>query len=274
VNIITVEDPVEYGFPIINQVQTNHKAGLNFAAALRSILRQDPDIIMVGEIRDLETAEIAIRAALTGHLVLSTLHTNDTIATITRMVDMGIQPYLVSAAVRGILAQRLVRRICTKCIAEVKSPKSELLPFLGALPDGMKFFAGKGCQECRGTGYSKRVGLYELLVLDEEIRALVTSGASIATIREAASAAGNATLVQDGVAKIAEGRTTIEEVVRVTRGNESPRPVRASAKPAASAPAEGEASPVASAETPNASSGSADAGVSPLVPAWPAPGDA
>jgi type IV pilus assembly protein PilB len=235
-NIVTVEDPVEYGFPIINQVQTNHKAGLNFAAALRSILRQDPDIIMIGEIRDLETAEIAIRAALTGHLVLSTLHTNDTASTITRMVDMGIQPYLVSASVRGILAQRLVRRICAKCRVDVKAPKPELLPFLGRLPDGMRFTAGSGCHECRGSGYSRRVGLYELLVLDEEVRALVSAGASVGAVREAAARAGHVTLVEDGVAKIAAGLTTLEEVVRVTRGNEgAPRPPRVAATAAAPA---------------------------------------
>ncbi len=283
VNIITVEDPVEYGFPIINQVQTNHKAGLNFAAALRSILRQDPDIIMVGEIRDLETAEIAIRAALTGHLVLSTLHTNDTIATITRMVDMGIQPYLVSAAVRGILAQRLVRRICTKCIAPAKAPKPELLPFLGTIPEGMQFFAGKGCHECRGTGYAKRVGLYELLVLDEEIRALVSSGASIGTIREAAAAGGHITLVEDGVEKIAEGRTTLEEVVRVTRGNEGPRISRSSpatstapgavARAAGASDAPDSASPN-SAVTDSAAPSPAPSAEPSLIPAWPSPGEA
>ncbi len=217
VNIVTVEDPVEYGFPIINQVQTNAKAGIGFAGALRSILRQDPDIVMIGEIRDLETAEIAIRAALTGHLVLSTLHTNDTATTITRLVDMGIPPYLVSASLHAVLAQRLVRRICVKCRARDPEPRRELLPFLGPLPKRMKFWKGAGCQECRGSGYLGRVGLFELLVVNDEVRSTVNAGGSIDSVRAASKRLGFGPLVEDGIAKISDGGTTIEEVVRVTR---------------------------------------------------------
>jgi len=221
VNIVTVEDPVEYGFAIINQVQTNAKAGLGFAGALRSILRQDPDVVMIGEIRDLETAEIAIRAALTGHLVFSTLHTNDTATTITRLVDMGIPPYLVSASLHAVLAQRLVRRICVKCRARDTEPRRELLPFLGRLPKGMRYWKGAGCQECRGSGYLGRVGLFEILVLNDEIRSIVNAAGSIDSVRAASKRLGFGPLVEDGVAKITEGHTTIEEVVRVTRGSDS-----------------------------------------------------
>jgi len=220
VNIVTVEDPVEYGMSIINQVQTNRKAGLDFAAALRSILRQDPDIVMIGEIRDLETAEIAIRAALTGHFVLSTLHTNDTTSTITRIVDMGVQPYLVAASVRGILAQRLIRRICGKCRTPDPHPRPEAVALLGGFPPGTRFYRGAGCRECRGSGYAGRIGIYELLELDDEMRALVTARASIASIRARAEAKGMITLLDDGIAKIASGVTTVDEVVRVTRGAE------------------------------------------------------
>ncbi len=220
VNIVTVEDPVEYGMPIINQVQTNRKAGLDFAAALRSILRQDPDVVMIGEIRDLETAEIAIRAALTGHFVLSTLHTNDTASTITRIVDMGVQPYLVAASVRGILAQRLIRKVCNKCRTVDPHPRPEAVALLGGFPPGTRFYRGAGCQECRGSGYAGRVGLYELLELDDEIRGLVTTRATIASIRARAEAKGMITLLEDGTAKILSGVTTVDEVVRVTRGAE------------------------------------------------------
>jgi len=221
VNIVTVEDPVEYGMPIISQVQTNKKAGLDFAAALRSILRQDPDIVMIGEIRDLETAEIAIRAALTGHFVLSTLHTNDTTSTITRIVDMGVQPYLVAASVRGILAQRLIRKICGKCRAADPHPRPEAVALLGGFPPGTRFYRGAGCHECRGSGYAGRVGLYELLELDDEVRGLVTARAPVASIRAYAEAKGMITLLEDGIAKITSGVTTVDEVVRVTRGAET-----------------------------------------------------
>jgi len=213
-NIITVEDPVEYSIPLIRQTQINPKAGLTFASGLRSILRQDPDIIMVGEIRDKETAEIAIQASLTGHLVFSTLHTNDAPSALTRLVDMGIEPFLISSSVAGILAQRLVRVICDKCKEEY-IPSAELLKEFG-LPEATKFYKGRGCTKCKNTGFVGRIGIYELILLDSKIKDMITAKASAAEIKKAAINVGMSTLFQDGLEKVKNGLTTIEEVLRVT----------------------------------------------------------
>jgi type IV pilus assembly protein PilB len=217
INIMTVEDPVEYLIPGVNQVHVNRKAGLTFATALRSFLRQDPDIIMVGEIRDLETAETAIQASLTGHLVLSTLHTNDAPSSITRLVDMGVEPFLVSASLTGVLAQRLARKICPSC-KEPYKPPAEALARLGFDSEKHKdvtFYRGKGCDACRYTGYSKRIGIFELMTVNGEIRDLIVKRAPLSEVRAAARAAGMKSLKEDGMTKVLEGITTIEEVMRV-----------------------------------------------------------
>jgi len=213
-NIITVEDPVEYELPLIRQTQVNPKAGISFAVGLRSILRQDPDIIMVGEIRDLETAEVAIQAALTGHLVFSTLHTNDAPSALTRLVDMGLEPFLISSSVSGILAQRLVRLICNNC-KEKYSPPKAVLEDLGLAPN-IDFYRGKGCDECKGTGYSGRIGIYELLVLDEDIRNLIDAKKSVDEIKKRCREKGMKVLREDGLEKMKQGLTSPEEVLRVT----------------------------------------------------------
>jgi general secretion pathway protein E len=219
-NIITIEDPVEYQLQGIGQMQVNPKIDLTFANGLRSILRQDPDVIMVGEIRDLETAEIAIHAALTGHLVFSTLHTNDSFGAITRLVDMGIEPFLVSSSVIAVMAQRLIRRVCSAC-AERFDPSVEQLREIGLDPAraaaATLYRAGPGCAECKQTGYRGRIGIHELLVIDDEIRALIMKNADAATIQRSATARGVPTLREDGARKVLEGLTTIEEVIRVTQ---------------------------------------------------------
>lgn len=217
VNIITIEDPVEYQLSGIYQVQVNTKAGLLFSNALRYFLRHDPDIIMVGEIRDLETAEIAIEASLTGHLVLSTLHTNDAPTAITRLVDMGVEPFLISASLIGVLAQRLVRTLCPRC-KEPYKPPAEGLRRLGLTPEEVEditFYRGRGCEYCRHTGYYGRTGIFELMVVNEEIAELIVRRAPLSEIREAAKAAGMKTLMEDGLRKAMAGITTIEEVLRV-----------------------------------------------------------
>ena len=217
--IITTEDPVEYDIEGIIQVAINTKIDLTFARTLRHILRQDPDIIMVGEIRDTETAEIAIQAALTGHLVFSTLHTNDSPGAVTRLVDMGVEPFLITSTVRAVLAQRLIRKICSECKKEYKPSESELLEF-GISKEkikGMKFYKGKGCQKCNDSGYKGRTGLYELLVVDDKIRDLVVKRESLASIRNAACEGGMKTLRENGLKKVMEGITTIEEVLRETK---------------------------------------------------------
>jgi len=217
-NIMTAEDPIEYNFMGINQVQMHEEIGLTFASALRSFLRQDPDIIMVGEIRDFETAQIAVQAALTGHLVLSTVHTNDAPGTITRLVDMGIEPFLISSAVILILAQRLIRKICMDCREPIKV-HPQLLIDLGIPPDEVKSFPvykGKGCPICNNTGYKGRVGLYEVMPMKEEVKELVLSRASTTEIKKEAMRLGMKTLRQSGIAKIKDGVTTIEEVLRST----------------------------------------------------------
>ena len=220
VNIMTAEDPVEYNLMGINQVLVRTEVGLTFAAALKAFLRQDPNIIMIGEIRDLETGGIAIKAALTGHLVLSTLHTNDAPSTITRMIDMGIEAFNVASAVNLVVAQRLVRRICKDCKAEHKYTDVELTA-LGTNLDSLralKFMKGVGCDTCSGTGYKGRAGLYEVMALSPELRRMVLRGASVADIQTQAVAEGMLTLRMDGMKKIERGVTTLEEVVKETAG--------------------------------------------------------
>lgn len=217
-NITTAEDPVEYNFMGINQVQMHEEIGLTFASSLRAFLRQDPDIIMVGEVRDFETAQIAVQAALTGHLVLSTVHTNDAPGTVTRLIDMGIEPFLISSAVILILAQRLIRKICMECREPIKV-HPQLLIDLGVSPDEVKTFPvykGKGCSICNNTGYKGRVGLYEVMAIKEEIKELILSRASTSEVKKEAMRLGMKTLRQSGIIKIRDGLTTIEEVLRST----------------------------------------------------------
>jgi type IV pilus assembly protein PilB len=217
-NIMTAEDPVEFNLPGVNQVQMKEQIGLNFAAALRSFLRQDPNIVLVGEIRDFETAEIAIKAALTGHLVLSTLHTNDAPSTISRLMNMGIEPFLVATSVNLIQAQRLIRRVCKNCKQEQTAP-SEALIEVGFSPEeakALKVFKGKGCATCNNTGYKGRIGLYEVLEVTDDIRELILIGASALELRRKAIEDGMITLRESGLHKIRQGITTIEEVVRET----------------------------------------------------------
>lgn len=216
--IITTEDPVEYDLPGIVQVQIRPEIGVTFAACLRSILRQDPDKILVGEIRDLETAQISVQASLTGHLVLSTLHTNDAPTAVVRLVDMGLQPYLITAVLEAVIAQRLVRRICTKCKEEFE-PSEDMLMELGLTPDdvkGKKFYYGRGCDNCNNTGYRGRMGIFELFFLDDEIRELIMDQASTTALKEAARRKGTRSLRESGLLAIYDGLTTIEEVVRET----------------------------------------------------------
>ncbi len=216
-NIITVEDPVEYHIGRVRQSQINPKAGLTFATGLRSILRQDPDVIMVGEVRDLETAEIAIQAALTGHLVFSTLHTNDAAGALTRLIDMGVESFLVASSVIGILAQRLVRRVCDGCKEEYR-PSDELLKELDLL--GQKeivFWRGRGCKACRQTGYKGRIGLFELLTINEEIKRLIIMKSSSSEIKKSFAGIGMKTLREDGMTKVLQGITTLDEVLKATK---------------------------------------------------------
>jgi len=221
INIITVEDPVEYRLPGVNQVQINNRAGLTFAAALRSILRSDPDVVMVGEVRDGETAKISIEAALTGHLVLSTLHTNDAPSALTRLNEMGVEPFLTGAAVSGVLAQRLARKLCSHC-CEMYTPSVEEMiaarvsPDVAASVDGMVFYRKRGCPRCNQTGYRGRVGIYQLLEMTEDLASLASTKASREEIERAAMDTGMRTLWDDGLAKVASGLTSIEELARVT----------------------------------------------------------
>ncbi len=220
-NIMTAEDPVEYNLPGINQVQMKAEIGLNFAAALRSFLRQDPDIIMVGEIRDYETAEIAIKAALTGHLVLSTLHTNDAPSTISRLLNMGVEPFLVAASTNVIVAQRLARRVCQACKESAPVPAQVLLN-VGFGPEEAGTIVpvrGKGCMSCSDTGYKGRVALYEVMLIRENIKEAILQGASAIELRELGRKNGMRTLREAGLQKIREGMTSLEEILRVTTGN-------------------------------------------------------
>ena len=217
-NISTAEDPVEYNLVGINQVQINEEIGLSFANALRAFLRQDPDIIMVGEIRDFETAEIAIKAALTGHLVLSTLHTNDAPSTINRLLNMGVEPFLVASSVNLVLAQRLARLICEGCREPVEIPPQVLLDIGAGREDLAKFTCarGAGCGHCGGSGYHGRLALYEVMPATEELRDMILSGASEREIKRTAMNVGMITLRQSGIRLLQQGLTTVEEVVRVT----------------------------------------------------------
>ena len=217
-NIITVEDPVEYQLPGIGQIHVNPKIDLTFASGLRSILRQDPDVIMVGEIRDTETAEIAIQASLTGHLVLSTLHTNDAPSAVTRLIDMGVEPFLVSSSVVGILAQRLVRIVCPHC-KKPYTPKALELKEAGISQEELQsgqLFHGEGCKACMGTGYHGRIALFEILLVDDEIRELIVQRSDAATIRQLAVKKRMVTLREDGKQKVIQGITTTQELLRVT----------------------------------------------------------
>ena len=216
-NISTVEDPVEYELGGINQVNVLDGIGMTFAAALRSLLRQDPDVVMVGEVRDPETARIAVQAALTGHLVLSTLHTNDAPSSVVRLINIGVEPFLISAALNAILAQRLVRRICPNCAAPVDSGSAREIEYLKRIGRAdIQLTRGKGCDICRNTGYKGRVGLYELLVLSDQIRDLIPRNPSIMDLKRVACEEGMRTLQDDGLDKVAMGRTTVEEIMRVT----------------------------------------------------------
>src|SRR6266699_2077285 len=217
-NIMTAEDPVEFQLPGINQVQIKDQIGLNFAAVLRSFLRQDPNIILVGEIRDYETAEIAVKAALTGHLVLSTLHTNDAPSTISRLVNMGIEPFLVATSVNLICAQRLVRRICSNCKEEVEVPPQVLIDagFTETELKTTKIYHGKGCNICNKGGYKGRTGLYEVMEINDELRELILVGASALELKKKAIEQGMLTLRRSGLIKVAAGQTTMEEVLRET----------------------------------------------------------
>ncbi len=221
INIITVEDPVEYRLNGVNQVQINMRAGLTFAAALRSILRSDPDVVMVGEIRDPETAKISIEAALTGHLVLSTLHTNDAPGALTRLNEMGVEPFLTGSAVSAVLAQRLARKLCTHC-CEMYTPsvedmiKARVSPDVAAAADGMVFYRKRGCPRCGQTGYKGRIGIYQLLAMSENLEQLAAAKAGREELERAAIEEGMRTLWDDGLAKVAAGLTSIEELTRVT----------------------------------------------------------
>jgi general secretion pathway protein E len=220
--IITVEDPVEYVIAGVNQIQVNSKIDLTFAKALRSILRQNPDVIMIGEIRDGETAEIAINASLTGHLVLSTLHTNDAAGATTRLADMGVEPFLVASSILGIAAQRLIRKVCTKCREEYE-PTPEALAELGLsrrTSPTTKFYRPVGCPSCAQSGYSGRTVIYELLVITDEVRSLILKNADGGSIKKKAVEQGMRTLRECGVQKLLAGATTIEELVRATQADD------------------------------------------------------
>lgn len=212
-NIITVEDPVEYQLQGVGQIQVNPKIGLTFASGLRSILRQDPDVIMVGEIRDLETAEIAIQASLTGHLVLSTLHTNDSSSAVTRLIDMNIEPFLIASSLTAVLAQRLVRTVCEDCKFSY-SPEKVELKYLNR--ENIKLYRGKGCSACSQSGYKGRIGIFELLIVDRGLRNLITARKDAQAIKEYALSGGMVSLFNDGLNKAMQGITTLEEVLRVT----------------------------------------------------------
>ena len=214
-NIVTLEDPVEYHVPAVRQTQVDPDIGLSFARGLRALLRQDPDVILVGEIRDDDTAEIAVRSALTGHLVFSTLHTNNAAGAIPRLLDMKIAPYLLASAMNGIVAQRLVRRVCEKCRKQV-SPPADTLDSLGLATDSGPFFHGAGCRACGGTGYRGRLGIYEVLEITDEIRGLIAAHAAADEIARAACRTGMRTLAEDAARKAAVGQTTLEEALRVT----------------------------------------------------------
>jgi type IV pilus assembly protein PilB len=217
-NIMTAEDPVEFNLHGINQVQMKEQIGLNFAASLRAFLRQDPNIILVGEIRDFETAEIAVKAALTSHLVLSTLHTNDAPSTINRLMNMGIEPFLVATSVNLICAQRLVRRICKDCKEDIQVPAQALVDIGFTVEEAgkVRLLKGRGCPNCNNTGYRGRVGLFEVMEISDDLRELILSGASAMELRRKAMEEGMITLRMSGLHKLRDGQTSVEEVVRET----------------------------------------------------------
>jgi general secretion pathway protein E len=222
-NIMTVEDPIEYDLDGISQTQINTRIEMSFARALRTILRQDPDVVMIGEIRDLETAQIAVQASLTGHLVFATLHTNDSVSAVTRLVDMGVEPFLVSSSLNLVMAQRLVRKVCPHCASPVDSEAllpAEDLDFLRSRMDTFHFREGAGCEACSQFGYLGRTAIHEFMLMSDLLRPLVLSRASTSVIRDAAIQEGMLTLWQDGLLKAAEGITTIPEVLRVTEESE------------------------------------------------------
>jgi type IV pilus assembly protein PilB len=214
-NVCTVEDPIEYHLPLINQFQVQSKIGMTFSAALRTLLRQDPDVIMVGEVRDEETAHTAIQAAMTGHLVFSTLHTNNACSAITRLINMGVEPYLIGAALNMILAQRLVRRICTKCREHYEPPRTvrKALERMGY--EFSEFYKGVGCKSCRNTGFKGRIAVHELLVISDEMRDAIVADPTVNNLRNIAMADGMITLAFDGFRKVREGITTVEEVFHI-----------------------------------------------------------
>jgi type IV pilus assembly protein PilB len=218
-NIVTLEDPVEYQLPLVRQTQIDPDAGLTFASGLRSLLRQDPDVILVGEIRDTDTGEIAVRAALTGHLVLSTLHTNDSIGALARLTDMGVEPVLISSATIGVIAQRLVRLVCQQC-REPYEPTPDIKKVLG-MKSGERstIYKSRGCETCGKTGYRGRVGIFELLSPDDHLRSLITARSPYEVIAQSAREKGMRTLREDGLLKVKSGLTTLEEVYRVTSAN-------------------------------------------------------
>jgi type II secretory ATPase GspE/PulE/Tfp pilus assembly ATPase PilB-like protein len=215
-NITTIEDPVEYRLDGITQIAVNTAAGVTFASILRSVLRQDPDVLLVGEIRDKETAEIACQASLTGHFVFSTLHANDTVATITRMLDLGLDPMLIQTAVTAVLGQRLARKLCEQC-KEAYPPPSDLLQRLGVKPGVIKqIYREKGCESCGGSGYKGRLGLHELMVMNDDIRKLITAEPNMNDLKIAARKAGTRSLQTDGLMKVIKGLTSVNEIIRVT----------------------------------------------------------
>lgn len=214
-NIITVEDPVEYGLPGINQVALNRKAGMSFSGALRSILRQDPDVLMLGEIRDGETAALAVQAALTGHLLLSTLHTNNAVGAVSRLVDMGVERYLLAASMRGILAQRLVRRNCIHCAEKRPATAAELVYLGRGLDEEVFLYHGRGCAHCHGTGYAGRIAIQEVMLITEAVRTLIIQAAGDREILQEAERAGFTDMYADGAAKVEAGLTTVEELLRM-----------------------------------------------------------
>jgi len=216
-NISTVEDPVEYELGSVNQVQVHENIGMTFASALRSLLRQDPDIIMVGEVRDEETARVAVQAALTGHMVLSTLHTNDAPSSITRLMDIGIEPYLISAAVNAVVAQRLVRRVCPECKEPLTNVPENVAVYLEKFAKTTgQLYRGAGCEACHHTGYKGRIGIYEFLQIDEELRDMITRNPSLGELRAASVEMGMRSLREDGLLKAFQGDSTVEELIRVT----------------------------------------------------------
>ncbi|HEX7652664.1 MAG TPA: GspE/PulE family protein, partial [Verrucomicrobiae bacterium] len=232
--IITVEDPVEYQLKGVNQIQVNEKSGLTFARGLRSILRHDPDVILIGEIRDAETAQIAVQASLTGHLVFSTLHTNDAPGALTRLVDMGVEPYLVASSLEAVLAQRLVRVLCPHCKQPDESARAGQFKTKLGIPADRVIYKSVGCRECRNTGFFGRHAIFEWMDTDEEIRQLILKSASTDQIRAAAQRAGMRTLAEDGWRLVAQGITTVEEVLGVTTAKEVERTEKTAGDSAAS----------------------------------------